>query len=346
MTLLNPYRVRRKLNKYYSYIVFLLVVWILWYGDLFSFHWQKPLDPLDGVPRSVVGELIELRRQVRQLKTVLKQHRIPEKEYSDPFLTTIYVITPTYARPHQKAELTRLKSVFLHIPALHWIVIEDAEAKTELVTRFLETSGLEYTHLHQATPPAWKLKEKDPSWYKPRGVLQRNAGIEWLRKTFASDKNAKGVVYFADDDNTYSIELFKEMRDTSTVSVWPVALVGGVMVERPHVSPARDPKGSHNVIGWLTGWRPERPFATDMAGFAVNMSLLLRRENVYFSLDSQRGHLESDFLAKIITMAQLEPKAELCTKVYVWHTRTEKPNMKDEQRLRKMGKATNEGIEV
>lgn len=106
-----------------------------------------------------------------------------------------------------------------------------------------------------------------------------------------------------------------QMRDTSTVSVWPVALVGGVMVERPHVSPARDPKGSHNVIGWLTGWRPERPFATDMAGFAVNMSLLLTRENVYFSLDSQRGHLESDFLAKITTMAQLEPKAELCTKV-------------------------------
>ncbi|XP_047490752.1 galactosylgalactosylxylosylprotein 3-beta-glucuronosyltransferase 2-like [Penaeus chinensis] len=107
MTLLNPYKVRRKINKYYSYIVFLVVLWILWYGDLFSFHWQKPLDPLDGVPRTVVRELIELRRQVRQLKTVLKEHRIPEKEYSDPFLTTIYVITPTYARPHQKAELTR-----------------------------------------------------------------------------------------------------------------------------------------------------------------------------------------------------------------------------------------------
>lgn len=45
--------------------------------------------------------------QVKQLKTVLKNHRVPEKEYSDPFLTTIYVITPTYARPHQKAELTR-----------------------------------------------------------------------------------------------------------------------------------------------------------------------------------------------------------------------------------------------
>ena len=52
--------------------------------------------------------------------------------------TPIYIVTPTYARPQQKAELTRLKNVFLLVPSVHWIVIEDASAKTSLVTRFVE----------------------------------------------------------------------------------------------------------------------------------------------------------------------------------------------------------------
>ena len=43
---------------------------------------------------------------------------------------------------------------------------------------------------------------------KPRGVANRNAGITWIRK------HAKkgGVVYFADDDNTYDLRLFAEVR--------------------------------------------------------------------------------------------------------------------------------------
>jgi beta-1,3-glucuronyltransferase len=42
---------------------------------------------------------------------------------------------------------------------------------------------------------------------KPRGVSNRNRGLEWLRA------NAKsGVFYFADDDNTYDIQLFEEVK--------------------------------------------------------------------------------------------------------------------------------------
>ena len=52
--------------------------------------------------------------------------------------TPIYIVTPTYARPQQKAELTRLKNAFLLVPSVHWIIIEDAPSKTPLVTRFVE----------------------------------------------------------------------------------------------------------------------------------------------------------------------------------------------------------------
>ena len=66
-----------------------------------------------------------------------------------------------------------------------------------------------------------------------RGVYQRNAAIKLLRD---EKRGESGVVYFADDDNTYSSELFEAIRVTKGVSVLPVGLVGGVMVERPRIS--------------------------------------------------------------------------------------------------------------
>jgi beta-1,3-glucuronyltransferase len=67
-------------------------------------------------------------------------------------------------------------------------------------------------------PESFK-KRKGP---KPRGVSNRNRGLEWLRA------NAKdGVFYFADDDNTYDIRLFEEVnygftfcRNTSLNFYW------------------------------------------------------------------------------------------------------------------------------
>ena len=81
------------------------------------------------------------------------------------------------------------------------------------------------------------LSSTDKNWAKPRGVHQRNAGLHWIRDTFRKipSNQIEGVIYFADDDNTYSLEIFEEMRHTQTVSVWPVGLVGGLMVERQEV---------------------------------------------------------------------------------------------------------------
>ena len=123
---------------------------------------------------------------------------------------TIYAITPTHTRPVQKAELTRLSQTFLHVPKFHWIVVEDSAVKTDLVTNLLRTCGLSHTHLNAMTPPDYKLQDEDPNWLKPRGVVQRNAALEWIRQELRPNQY-KGVVYFADDDNTYSLELFEEV---------------------------------------------------------------------------------------------------------------------------------------
>lgn len=128
-----------------------------------------------------------------------------------PDMPWIYAITPTYARPVQKAELTRLVQTFLHVPNLHWILVEDAFNKSKLVTDLLQGSGLSYTHLNAGTPPEYKMTSNDPNWLKPRGVLQRNAALDWIRNNKIASRD-KGVVYFADDDNTYDLKLFEEVR--------------------------------------------------------------------------------------------------------------------------------------
>lgn len=45
---------------------------------------------------------------------------------------------------------------------------------------------------------------------KPRGVSNRNRGLDWIRAN-ATD----GVFYFADDDNTYDLQIFHEVTVTS-----------------------------------------------------------------------------------------------------------------------------------
>ena len=47
----------------------------------------------------------------------------PHKEGSNE-IPTVYVITPTYKRHTQKADLTRLSQTLLHVPRLHWIVVD------------------------------------------------------------------------------------------------------------------------------------------------------------------------------------------------------------------------------
>lgn len=59
----------------------------------------------------------------------------------------LYIITPTYRRPEQIAEITRLGYTLKHIPNLFWLVIEDATVPTALVTRQLKRIGVPFEHL-------------------------------------------------------------------------------------------------------------------------------------------------------------------------------------------------------
>lgn len=92
--------------------------------------------------------------------------------------------------------------------------------------------------------------------------------------------------------------------------MWPVAFVGGLRYEAPRVN------GAGKVVGWKTVFDPHRPFAIDMAGFAVNLQLILQRSQAYFKLRGVKGgYQESSLLRELVTLNDLEPKAANCTKV-------------------------------
>ncbi|KAI4903617.1 hypothetical protein NFI96_008798 [Prochilodus magdalenae] len=105
------------------------------------------------------------------------------------------------------------------------------------------------------------------------------------------------------------------MRSTQKVSVWPVAFVGGLRYESPKINTMG------KVYGWRTVFDPHRPFAIDMAGFAVNLQLILSKPQAYFKLKGIKGgYQESSLLRELVTLSDLEPKADNCTKLEHPHT--------------------------
>nr|XP_047139083.1 galactosylgalactosylxylosylprotein 3-beta-glucuronosyltransferase 3-like [Hydra vulgaris] len=99
------------------------------------------------------------------------------------------------------------------------------------------------------------------------------------------------------------------MRNTKKVSMWPVALVGGLNWEGPVCKNGK-------VVSFYTAWEPNRMFPVDMAAFAINLHVILENNNVYINPEVKRGYLETDFLERLgITKDEIEAKAEDCQKV-------------------------------
>ena len=108
------------------------------------------------------------------------------------------------------ADLIEFLCFFLNRFCFFRILIEDSNTKTKKIQSFLEYSKLSYVHLNEPTPSDLIISKDEKTWSKPRGVAQRNKGIAWLRDNPEKLHHA-GVVYFADDDNTYDIRLFEEV---------------------------------------------------------------------------------------------------------------------------------------
>ena len=146
-------------------------------------------------------------------------------------------------------------------------------------------------------------------------LLSRNLAMRWVL-----DHGEEGsVVYFADDDNTYDLRLFSELRLTKTLSLFPVGLVTKTGLSSPIV---RDGK----IVGFYDGWISNRKFPVDMAGFAVNLATLQQassRRKGRMAMPFTPGYEEDGFLRQLdVQPSDAQPLANNCTIVMVWHTKT------------------------
>lgn len=111
----------------------------------------------------------------------------------------VIVVTPTYNRALQSFYLHRLGQLLRLVPPpLLWIVVEMTQASTETAD-ILRGMGIMYRHL---------VCTKNLTDVKDRGVHQRNTALEHIEH-----HKLDGIVYFADDDNVYSLQLFETLRE-------------------------------------------------------------------------------------------------------------------------------------
>ncbi|KAG5446921.1 Galactosylgalactosylxylosylprotein 3-beta-glucuronosyltransferase 1 [Clonorchis sinensis] len=249
-------------------------------------------------------------------------------------LPRIYILTATYPRPVQRAELTRLCNTLKNVINVYWIVCEDSATRSKTTIALLSNCGIPFTYLNVETPFNQRPRPNEPYWSRPKGISQRNLGLRWIRETLPLHREPS-VLYIADDDNTYSLEVFEEMRYTRRVSTWPVGLSG----ELPWEGCVTSATDRSRISQMWVAYKPNRPFPIDMAGFAVNMDLILNHPQAKFDYNRPRGFQESEFLAGLGLKhwSELEPKADGCQKILVWHTRTADPSLAAWRRLQSQG---------
>ncbi len=107
--------------------------------------------------------------------------------------------------------------------------------------------------------------------------------MQWVVRNF----HQKSVLYFADDDNTYDLRIFDEIRKTKKVSVFPVAFIGTQSISSPVVETreVRGPDGKihsvKKVVGFTDDWFASRKFPMDMAGNSKQASVIGKKFDVF-----------------------------------------------------------------
>ena len=104
---------------------------------------------------AVTGHSIKLAAFILMIDTAVRisiskcwQEDTPGKLEKGPVATRIaslpmgYVITPTYARATQMADLTRLSQALQGVPNVTWILVEDSGRKTQKVERLLNKTNV------------------------------------------------------------------------------------------------------------------------------------------------------------------------------------------------------------
>lgn len=232
----------------------------------------------------------------------------------------LIIVTITYARPFQVYYLNRLAHTLeLVPPPLLWIVVEMTSQSAEIAD-ILRRTGVMYRHL---------VCKKNLTEIKDRGTHLRNVALSHI-ETHRID----GIVYFADDNNIYSIDLFKQMRQIRQFGTWAVAKLTESKIKAIIEGPVCN---GTQVIGWHTNKMTRRfwRFHAEMSGFAFNSTIVWDPKRWHRPTLEPIRHLEtvdegfqaSTFIEQVVEdESQMEGLPRDCSKIMVWHLPLESPH--------------------
>ncbi|XP_028781234.1 probable beta-1,4-xylosyltransferase IRX9H [Neltuma alba] len=225
----------------------------------------------------------------------------------------LIIVTTTYNRPLQAYYLSRLAyTLKLVPPPLLWIVVE-MTSQSEETADILRSGGVMYRHL------VCKTNLTNTS---DRSILQRNVALAHIET-----HHLDGIVYFADDYNIYSTELFQQMREIRRFGTWAVAKLSG----DKHNMVLQGPVCNGNqVIGWHTSESEGMPrrFQAEMSGFAFNSTILWDPKKWHRPTLEPIRQLEtvkdvyrvSTFIEQVVEdESQMEGLMNNCSRIMVWH---------------------------
>lgn len=136
-----------------------------------------------------------------------------------------------------------------------------------------------------------------------------------------------GIIYFADDDNVYSLELFERMREIRRFGTWPVAMLAH---SKNKVTLEGSVCSGSQVVGWHTNEKSKklRRFHVDMSGFAFNSTILwdptrwnCTNNDLILQLDNvKEGFQETTFISQVVEdESQMEGIPNNCSRIMNWH---------------------------
>ncbi|KAF5779086.1 putative 1,4-beta-D-xylan synthase [Helianthus annuus] len=220
----------------------------------------------------------------------------------------LIIVTTTPTRGYYLHRLAHtLKTVE---PPLLWVVVEMTRQSRE-TSEILRKSGVMYRHL-VCTKNATEVKD-------PR-VHQRNVALSHI-ETHRLD----GIVYFADDTNIYSTQLFQHLRQIRRFGTWQVAkLKKSTRVAATFVGPICN---GTQVIGWHTT-NVMRRYHAELSGFAFNSTILWDPKQWHRPSTQRIRHLDtvkdlfqaSAFIEQVVEgETEMEGIPEECSEVLVWY---------------------------
>lgn len=283
----------------------------------------KTMTPLDG---GDIQDNATLKSEVEDIKLMEEIHddnvdsQLLNEDSNSVSRKLLIIVTPTYARPFQAYYLIRLAHTLKLVPPpLLWIVVEMTSQSAETAD-ILRRTGVMYRHL---------VCNKNLTDIKDKYIHQRNVALSHI-ETHRLD----GIVYFADDANSYLADLFEEMRQIRRFGTWMVAKLTGNGIKAILEGPICN--GS-KVTGWhINGSNGRfRRFHAEMSGFAFNSTILWDPKRWHRptlepirQLDTVKdGFQVSTFIEQVVEdESQMEALLKDCSRIMVWNNYLESSN--------------------